>query len=60
MRRILATLGVVAALAVGLTGCEDVEPKEDSIDRGIRCVEAGGSWTWSEWSGYHCEFEGKG
>lgn len=54
--RLLAAAGVALAILT-LAGCVPEEKREDPIDAGIRCAKAGGDWTWSEWSGYHCEFK---
>jgi hypothetical protein len=54
-KRVTVALTVIAAM-VALTGCGETEREPSSIERGKACAEAGGEWTWSEWSGYHCEF----
>jgi nitrous oxide reductase accessory protein NosL len=59
MRRRLTAAVVAALAAVLLAGCHDDEERPDPIEEGIRCSEAGGSWEYSDWSGYHCEFEPK-
>jgi len=55
IRRAAATIAAVLLLAVGLTGCEE-EERPSPMEMGIECAEAGGSWNYSDWSGYHCEF----
>lgn len=58
MRRLAIALVVVAAF--GLTACENQEdPSVTNMRLGKQCADAGGSWTWSDWSGYHCTFKGK-
>lgn len=57
MRPLTVTIALLA-LALTITGCGEKSP--DPIEQGIRCADAGGSWTWSEWSGYHCEFDANG
>jgi hypothetical protein len=51
---LVPTLGL--ALMVSLSGCTDSSNTEDYIEFGKKCFEAGGSWIWSDWSGYACEF----
>lgn len=59
MSRRLAAVAIALLSAALLTGCHDEEDRYDPIKEGIRCSEAGGSWEYSDWSGYHCEFEAK-
>lgn len=54
MKALSVLLGLVVALV--LTGCGEAE-RPDPIERGKACFDAGGSWTWDNWTGYHCEFE---
>lgn len=62
MNKILAGLAL-AALTLSLTGCgntperTDKEIALDRIEIGKVCFEAGGDYTWSEWSGWKCEFK---
>ena len=54
--RVVAASVVLVLVAV-MAGCGGTTTKlGSSIERGKACAEAGGEWTWSEWSGYHCEF----
>lgn len=58
MRRAI-TAALIVTVAIVLTACDDDRQPYDPIKSGIICSEAGGSWTWSDWTGYHCEFEAK-
>jgi ABC-type glycerol-3-phosphate transport system substrate-binding protein len=52
MKKTIAVAVAIAA-SLALAACGDAP---DPIDRGKRCADLGGSWEWSEWTGYHCEF----
>lgn len=53
MKKTFAAAAAIAAL-LALSACGEAL---DPIERGKRCADLGGSWDWSEWSGYHCEFK---
>ena len=58
MKKLLTVLLCVAAL--GLTACDNTESEtEHNIRMGKLCADAGGSWAWSDWSGYHCSIKAK-
>ena len=49
--KLVPVLSLLAVLF--LAGCGDTY---DPIAEGIRCSDAGGVWSHSDWSGYSCEF----
>jgi hypothetical protein len=59
MKKLLTLLLCVSAL--GLTACDSRQESETehNIRMGKLCADSGGSWTWSDWSGYHCDIKAK-
>ena len=59
MRR-LSLIALIAVGALSLAGCEESqtwqEAERDRIQIGKECAEEGGVWSWSDWSGWNCEF----
>lgn len=56
-KKLIAALAVVVAL--GLTACDKEDSVSENIRHGKECAEAGGSWDWSDFTGYHCEINAK-
>ena len=55
MRKRLTAIAALLGVLL-LSGCGDDQPRKSNIELGKECFAAGGSWTWSDWAGYTCEF----
>jgi hypothetical protein len=61
MRAKIAIVAAIVIAGLSLAACDNSQESgpEYNIRIGKVCADAGGSWTWSDWSGYHCTIKGK-